>query len=56
MVVAEVRRWAQDTAMAAAEHWLLMCGMVELAAKSLEPGAKLVTIDVKMEASNEKKF
>lgn len=30
MAVADVRRWAQDTALIAAEHWLLMCGMVAL--------------------------
>ena len=56
MAVADVRRWAQDTALIAAEHWLLMRGMVALAGKPLEPAAKLVAGDVKKEATNEKKF
>lgn len=56
MAVADVRRWAQDTALNAAEHWLLMRGMVALAGKPLEPAAELVAGDVKREAINEKKF
>ena len=56
MAVADVRRWAQDTALNAAEHWLLMRGMVALAGKPLEPAAELVAGDVKREATNEKKF
>lgn len=54
--VADVRRWALDTALIAAEHWLLMHGMVALAGKPLEPAAELVAGDVKREATNEKKF
>ena len=50
MAVADVRRWAQDTALNAAEHWLLMCGMAALAGNPLEPAAKLVAGDVKREA------
>ena len=42
MAVADVRRWAQDTALNAAEHWLLMRGMVALVGKPLEPAAELV--------------
>ena len=56
MAVADVRRWAQDTALNAAEHWLLMRGMVALVGKPLEPAAELVAGDVKREATNEKKF
>ena len=56
MAVADVRRWAQDTALNAAEHWLLMRGMVALVGKPLEPAAELVAGDVKREAINEKKF
>ena len=56
MAVADVRRWAQDTALNAAEHWLLMRGMVALLGKPLEPAAELVASDVKKEATNEKKF
>lgn len=56
MAVADVRRWALDTALIAAEHWLLMRGMVALAEKPLEPAAKLVAGDIKREATNEKKF
>ncbi|WP_087748178.1 MULTISPECIES: hypothetical protein [unclassified Acidovorax] len=56
MAVADVRRWAQDTALNAAEHWLLMRGMVALAGRPLGPEAALVAGDVKREASNEKKF
>ena len=56
MAVTDVRRWAQDTALNAAEHWLLMRGMVALAGKPLEPAAELVAGDVKREATNEKKF
>ncbi|HQS22101.1 MULTISPECIES: hypothetical protein [unclassified Acidovorax] len=55
MAVADVRRWAQDTALNAAEHWLLMRGMVALAGKPLEPAAELVASDVKRKAPNEKK-
>ena len=54
MAVADVRRWAQDTALIAAEHWLLMRGMVALAGKPLEPAAELVAGDVNREAPNEK--
>ena len=50
MAVADVRRWAQDTALNAAEHWLLMCGMAALVGNPLEPAAKLVAGDVKREA------
>ena len=46
-----MKRWALETALKATEHWLLMCGMVALA---LDAG--LVGIDVKREATNEKKF
>ena len=56
MAVADVRRWALDTALIAAEHWLLMRGMVALAEKPLEPAAKLVAGDIKREATNKKKF
>ena len=56
MAVADVRRWAQDTALNAAEHWLLMRGMVALADKPLGPSAELVASDIKREATNEKKF
>ena len=56
MAVADVRRWAQDTALNAAEHWLLMRGMVALVGKPLEPAAELVAGDVKTDATNEKKF
>ena len=56
MAVTDIRRWAQDTALHAAEHWLLMHGMVALAGKPLEPAAELVAGDVKREATNEKKF
>lgn len=56
MAVADVRRWAQDTALIAAEHWLLMRGMVALAGKPMAPAAELVAGDVKREALNEKKF
>jgi hypothetical protein len=56
MAVADVRRWAQDTALNATEHWLLMRGMLALAGKPVAYGAKLAVIDVKREASNEKKF
>ena len=56
MAVTDVRRWAQDTALNAAEHWLLMRGMVALVGKPLEPAAELVAGDVKREATNEKKF
>ena len=55
MAVADVRRWAQDTALIAAEHWLLMRGMVALLGKPLEPAAELVASVVKREAPNEKK-
>lgn len=54
MVVANVRRWAQDTALIAAEHWLLMRGMATLAGKPMGPAAVLAAGDVKMEATNEK--
>ena len=60
MPVADVKRWALETALKATEHWLLMCGMVALAGKlqgaapALDTG--LVGIDVKREATNEKKF
>ncbi len=56
MVVADVRRWAQDTALNATEHWLLMRGMLALVGKPVANGAMLVAVDVKREASNEKKF
>lgn len=56
MAVVDVRRWAQDTALNATEHWLLMRGMLALAGKPVAYGAKLAAIDVKREASNEKKF
>ena len=56
MAVGDVRRWAQDTALNAAEHWLLMHGMVALAGKPLKPAAELMAGDVKREAANEKKF
>ena len=56
MAVADVRRWALDTALKAAEHWLLMHGMVALAEKPLEPAAELVAGDAKRGATNEKKF
>ena len=54
MAVTDIRRWAQDTALHAAEHWLLMRGMVALAVKPLEPAAELAAGDVKREATNEK--
>lgn len=59
MPVADVKRWALDTALKVTEHWLLMCGMVALAGKPLgtpATGSSLVGIDVKREATNEKKF
>lgn len=59
MRVADVKRWALDTALKVTEHWLLMCGMVALAGKPLGTpaiGSSLVDIDVKREATNEKKF
>jgi len=60
MPVADVKRWALDTALKATEHWLLMCGMVALAGKpqgaALALGTGLVGVDVKREATNEKKF
>ncbi len=56
MEVADIRRWAQDTALNAAEHWLLMRGMVALAGKPMGPSAELVAGDIKREATNEKKF
>ena len=58
--VADVKRWALETALKATEHWLLMCGMVALAGKpqgaALALGTGLVGVDVKREATNEKKF
>ena len=54
MAVADVRRWAQDTALIAAEHWLLMRGMATLAGKPMGPAAELAAGNVKMEATNEK--
>ena len=54
MTVADVRRRAQDTALIAAEHWLLMHGMLALAGKPLRPEAELAVGDVKREATNEK--
>ena len=60
MPVADVKRWALDTALKATEHWLLMCGMVALAEKpqgaALPLDTGLVGVDVKREATNEKKF
>ena len=60
MPVADVKRWALETALKATEHWLLMCGMVALAEKpqgaALALGTGLVGVDVKREATNEKKF
>ena len=60
MPVADVKRWALETALKATEHWLLMCGMVALAGKplgaALALGTGLVGVDVKREATNEKKF
>ena len=56
MAVADVRRWAQDTALIAAEHWLLMRGMAAPVGKPLEAAAELVAGDAKREATNEKKF
>ena len=60
MPVADVKRWALDTALQATEHWLLMCGMVALAGKPLAAAlvlhTGLVGVDVKREATNEKKF
>lgn len=60
MLVADVKRWALETALKATEHWLLMCGMVALAGKpqgaALALGTGLVGVDVKREATNEKKF
>jgi len=47
MAVADVRRWAEDTALIAAEHWLLMRGMLALAGKPLGPAAELVAGEVK---------
>ena len=53
-------RWALETALKATEHWLLMCGMVALAGKpqgaALPLDTGLVGVDVKREATNEKKF
>ncbi len=57
--MADVKRWALETALKATEHWLLMCGMVALAGKPLGTpaiGSCLMGIDVKREATNEKKF
>ncbi len=58
--VADVKRWALETALKATEHWLLMCGMVALAGKpqgaALALDTGLVGVDVKREATNEKKF
>ena len=60
MPVADVKRWALETALKATEHWLLMCGMVALAGKpqgaALALDAGLIGVDVKREATNEKKF
>ena len=60
MLAADVKRWALETALKATEHWLLMCGMVALAEKpqgaALALGTGLVGVDVKREATNEKKF
>ena len=60
MPVADVKRCALETGLKATEHWLLMCGMVALAGKpqgaALALGTGLVGIDVKREATNEKKF
>ena len=60
MPVADVKRWALETALKATEHWLLMCGMVALAGKpqgaALALDTKLIGVDVKREATNEKKF
>jgi hypothetical protein len=60
MPVADVKRWALETALKATEHWLLMCGMVALAGKpqgaALALDTGLVGVDVTSEASNEKKF
>ena len=54
--LADVRGWAQETALSAAEHWLLMRDVLELAGKPLGYRTELMTIDIKREASNEKKF
>lgn len=60
MPVADVKRWALDTALKATEHWLLMRGMVALAGRQLGAALALniglVGVDVKREATNEKKF
>ena len=60
VLVADVKRWALDTALKATEHWLLMRGMVALAGKpqgaALALDTGLVGVDVTSEASNEKKF
>ena len=60
MPVADVKRWALDTALKATEHWLLMRGMVALAGRQLGAALALniglVGVDVKREAINEKKF
>ena len=60
LLVADVKRWALETALKATEHWLLMCGMVALAGKpqgaALALDTGLVGVDVTSEASNEKKF
>ncbi|ART53642.1 hypothetical protein CBP34_11590 [Acidovorax carolinensis] len=56
MPVADVKRWALDTALKATEHWLLVCGMVALAGKplgaALALNTGLVGVDVKREATN----
>ncbi len=58
--MSDVKRWALETALKATEHWLLMCGMVALAEKpqgaALPLDTGLVGVDVKREATNEKKF
>ena len=60
MPVADVKRWALETALKATEHWLLMWGMVALAGKpqgaALALDTRLLGVDVKREATNEKKF
>lgn len=60
VLVADVKRWALETALKATEHWLLMCGMVALAGKpqgaALALDTGLLGVDVKREATNEKKF
>ena len=58
MPMPDVKRWMLETALKAAEQWLMVCGVVARAgrplAAALALNTGLVAIDVKREAINEK--